>query len=71
MSHKQAKQERKNEPVQLVITLTQERGIECSFPTNIQLAMTMLGEALKIIGAHCTFEAPSPIIAAPPGLRLP
>lgn len=72
MSHKDAKLQRKearNNP-QIIITLTQERGVECSFPTNMALTMNMLGDALRIIGQHAKFIPPSPIVQVPPGAKI-
>ncbi len=55
---------------QLIINLHQGGQITTSFPTNINLAIYMISETLKIIGQNCEFRPPSPIIQVPPGTKL-
>ena len=75
MSHKEAKRQRKEGPpsgqdFQIVITMTQEEGVRCTFPTNTALTLFMMGEAVKIIGQHSQFVPPSSIVKPPPNLRI-
>jgi hypothetical protein len=55
---------------QLTINLHNGGRVSGSMPTDMKVAMYMLGEFLKQIGPAITYSPPSPIIAPPAGLAI-
>lgn len=74
MSHKAAKLKRRaakmSNEMRIAITFSEGKGVTVTFPSNSSLAIFMMAEALKVIGQHSVFKAPSPIVQVPPGVKV-
>ena len=55
---------------QLTINLHHGGRVTGSMPTDMKVAMYMLGELLKQIGPSLEYKVPSPIVAPPAGLVI-